>query len=128
MGAVLEAIAPGQGEQFREILQGRTSDLEESKLITCMRNAIEQAESKRDVQQLLSIYCAKDDDGNYIFTKTQLRSFFPTVSINDIDKGRQRANTNMQGEIFLFCSLNKTCDLLSKPFLILIVTVQFKNH
>ena len=41
VGAVLEAIAPGQGEQFREILQGQTSDLEESKLITCMRNAIQ---------------------------------------------------------------------------------------
>ena len=101
--AFLDALAPGQGEKLRHILINKNqSAVDESRLIQCMRSAIEQSVTKRDAQQLVSVYCGKDDDDKYLFTKEQLLEFFPTITINDIDKGRSRANSNLQGGYLIY--------------------------
>ena len=105
--AVLEAVAPGQGAKLRHtLLADNRPGIDESRLIQCMRAAIEQSTSKKDAQQLLSVYCGKDENGKYLLTKEQLLEYFPSITVNDIDKSSERANNNLQGVylsyIFLF--------------------------
>ena len=98
VNVLLEAIAPGQGKQLQDILFDRAdSRLDDSDLVLCMNSALEQAATKRDIHQLISIYCVKDKEGKYLFTKSEIQKMFPSIKEHDINRGRERANNGLQG-------------------------------
>ena len=89
---VLEKIAPGQSSSLKEeYFQFQNKEEEETPLLGCFTQALNDAENKNIKIQLLSIVCRKDEDEQYKYKQNELLEMFEGISLNDIKKARQHA-------------------------------------
>ena len=109
---VLEKIAPGQSSSLKEeCSQLQNKKEEESQLLGCLTQALNEAENKNVKIQLLSIVCGKDEDEQYKYWQNELLEMFEGISLNDIKKARQHAAKATPGapiEPGKFCSKKLT--------------------
>ena len=88
----LEKIAPGQSSSLKEeCFQLQNKKEEETQLLGCLTQALNEAENKNVKIQLLSIVCGKDEDEQYKYKQNELLKMFEGISLNDIKKARQHA-------------------------------------
>ena len=87
---VLEKIVPGQSSSLKEeCFQSQNKKEEETQLLGCLTQALNEAENKNVKIQLLSIVCGKDEDEQYKYKQNELLEMFEGISLNGIKKARQ---------------------------------------
>ena len=89
---VLEKVAPGQSSSLKEeCFQLQIKREEETQLLGCLTQALNEAENKNVKIQLLSIVCGKDEDEQYKYKQNELLEMFEGISLNEIKNARQHA-------------------------------------
>ena len=89
---VLEKIAPGQSSSLKEeCFQLQNKKKEETQLLGCLTQALNEAPRRNAKIQLLSIVCGKDADNQYVYKQNELVDMFEGTTLNDIKKARQDA-------------------------------------
>ena len=89
---VLEDIAPGQLSSLKEkCFQLQKKKKEETQLLGCLTQALNEAPNRNAKIQLLSIPCGKDADDQYVYKQNELVDMFEGITLNDIKKARQHA-------------------------------------
>ena len=73
IGTVLEKIAPGQSSSLKEkCFQLQSKKKEETQLLGCLTQALNEAPNRNAKIQLLSIVCGKDADDQYVYKQNEL--------------------------------------------------------
>ena len=89
---VLEKIAPGHLSSLKEeCFQLQNKKKEETQLLGCLTQALNEASNRNAKIQLLSIVCDKDADDQYVYKHRELADMFEGITLNDIKKARQHA-------------------------------------
>ena len=92
INTVLEDIAPGQLSSLKEkCFQLQKKKKEETQLLGCWTQALNEAPNRNAKIQLLSIPCGKDADDQYVYKQNELVDMFEGITLNDIKKARQHA-------------------------------------
>ena len=89
---VLETIAPGQSSSLKEeCFQLQNKKKEETQLLGCLTQALNEAPNQNVKIQVLSIVCGKDADDQCVYKQNELVDLFERITLNDIKKARQHA-------------------------------------
>ena len=89
---VLEKIAPGQSRSLKEeYFQLQNKKKEETQLLGCLTQALNEALNRNAKIQLLSIVCGKDAANQYVYRQNKLVDMFKRITLNDIKKARPHA-------------------------------------
>ena len=89
---ILEKIAQGQSSSLKEeCFQLQNKKKEETQLLGCLAQTLNEAPNQNAKIQLLSIVCGKDADDQYVYKQNELVDMFEGITLNDIKKARQHA-------------------------------------
>ena len=89
---VLEKIAPGQLSSLKEeCFQLQNKKKEETQLLGCLAQTLNEAPNQNAKIQLLSIVRGKDADDQHVYKQNEFVHMFEGITLNDIKKARQHA-------------------------------------
>ena len=89
---VLEKIAPGQLSSLKEeCFQLQNKKKEETQLLGCLAQTLNEAPNQNAKIQLLSIVCGKDADEQHVYKQNEFVDMFEGITLNDIKKARKHA-------------------------------------
>ena len=76
-------------------------------ILKCLQTALIQSHSSNDRVQLVSVFCAKDNDNKYIYTIAELLKLFRDKSKHLTEKARMHAAGGQAGKSFAWLSAIK---------------------
>lgn len=95
---VLEPLAPGQSNQLKNVLfKEKDKEKDESRIVNLLKEAINNTDGRNTRIQLLTVFCNKDTDDSYLYSRTELINTFDNVTEYDIRQVRERCSQGAVG-------------------------------